>query len=260
MGSSQNQVNSIEVEIKKVLEDHEGRLGEIYRESEKEKVKSKIAKKFGTMAYNYLTYIDVILGKKAPNAPSLAIQSARAINGLLKSPAIQFSRETQKVLEERRDECFHLSEDPGMIAKQIDSDAAANSEVGGSSIYAYTLPHYRDKPYIDLDNEKIMKNRTMIKVGMTTQKIDIRLQQQKTGLPEDPVLLYVWKVSDSNNLKSIERKIHQHLIAIGHTKKEILGGGAEWFLTNEETLLSTADLLGLELTFHHHYPESDRDD
>ncbi len=52
-------------------------------------------------------------------------------------------------------------------------------------------------------------------------------------------------VKKGKSLPEIERKIHDHLRTIGH-------GGLlrkEWFLTNEQSIVSTAKLLGLKLHF-----------
>ncbi|MCE2431829.1 MAG: hypothetical protein J4F29_02720 [Candidatus Latescibacteria bacterium] len=57
--------------------------------------------------------------------------------------------------------------------------------------------------------------------------------------------------NDTTKLR-IERKIHDHLRIIGH------GGHQrkEWFLTNEDSVESTANLLGLKLHYKHN-PETD---
>ena len=51
------------------------------------------------------------------------------------------------------------------------------------------------------------------------------------------------------SLVEAEKKIHEHLTAIGHTRAKNTGGGKEWFLTNFESVVSTASLLRLELEF-----------
>ena len=72
-------------------------------------------------------------------------------------------------------------------------------------------------------------------------------------MPEEPKTLQIWKVENDGDLREIERKIHDHLRIIGH------GGHQrkEWFLTNEQSVASTADLLGLTCHFDHRKLKTD---
>ena len=90
----------------------------------------------------------------------------------------------------------------------------------------------------------------MLKVGRTKSSAHARVMKQKTSMPEDPVLYYVFTAeSTDRSLEVIERKFHDHLNAIGHRRSSDSGGGTEWFLTNFGTIVSTAELLSLSLEF-----------
>ena len=65
-------------------------------------------------------------------------------------------------------------------------------------------------------------------------------------MPERPKFLQIWVADNDGDLREIEKKIHDHLRAISYgrpTRKE-------WFLTNEQSIASTANLLGLTCYFN----------
>ena len=72
-------------------------------------------------------------------------------------------------------------------------------------------------------------------------------------MPEDPLpllLIEVPKNEDSNHqklLSGVESEIHEHLYIIGLSKITRYGGGKEWFLSNTETIVSIANLMGLSV-------------
>lgn len=114
-------------------------------------------------------------------------------------------------------------------------------------IYAYSFPHYVTHPHIE-NQDGFSDKRYMLNIGRTTNEASKRVFQQRTAMPEDPVLYYVFNLGESGHtLEETERKIHDHLKTIGHRRATDSGGGKEWFLTNFESVVSTADLLRLEL-------------
>ena len=115
-------------------------------------------------------------------------------------------------------------------------------------IYVYTYPHYYRHPVVQGKDDET-DNRTYLKIGMSEKDAFRRVMQQTTGMPERPRLLQIWVVENDSDLREIEKKIQDHLRTIGH------GGHQrkEWFLTNEQSVESTAKLLGLKL----HYPKTD---
>ena len=90
-------------------------------------------------------------------------------------------------------------------------------------------------------------NRIYLKIGMSEKDAPERVMQQTTGMPEQPMLLQIWVGEDDSKLKEIEKKIHDHLRIIGHgNHQNSRPGSKEWFLTNERSVESTAELLGLK--------------
>ncbi len=111
-----------------------------------------------------------------------------------------------------------------------------------AGIYVYTYPHYYRHPVV----KKGETERTYLKIGMSEKDAFKRVMQQKTGMPERPMFLQIWKVENDGDLREIEKKIHDHLRTIGHgrpTRKE-------WFLTNEQSVESTANLLVSNFTLN----------
>ena len=90
----------------------------------------------------------------------------------------------------------------------------------------------------------------MLKIGRTTNSVLQRVYQQRTAMPEDPVLYFVFGLGESDfSLDEAEKKVHDHLNVIGHRRASNSGGGREWFLTNFDSVLSVAEILKLELEF-----------
>lgn len=252
-GKSQSSVNN---EIKEVLKSYGGNLGDIFNDREAGNSDKELADKYGSQAYTYLAHLRAILGEESTSGARIMGQSAAAIRNLINKS--DFSDEVQEVLKYRLDKCEKASEDPNALERQDKKDIEEFEKIKTSSIYAYTYPHYLKHSYLPQDEEEnIMKDRTLIKLGMTTQATIKRIMQQRTGMPENPIYLLGWKVNEesADELKEIENKFHRHLRAIGHQSKKGIGGGSEWFLTNVDTLVSTADLIGIENI--HDYRKSD---
>ena len=82
-----------------------------------------------------------------------------------------------------------------------------------------------------------------------------RVMQQKTGMPERPMFLQIWVDENDGDLRKIEKKIHDHLRKAGHGDHS--NEGRERFITNEQVVASTANLLGLSLYYDHKKPKTD---
>ena len=239
--------NSVNDEIKEILREHPGHLGKFHKLREKGKTPNEMQKLHGNQAYSYIAYLKIILGEEGTTkSPRLLDQSAGAIGGMLKK--YEFTPTTRMVLESRRENCLTLANQESAKEEQERIDDQTLNQIGESSVYAYTFPHYFENPYVEQDEDiNIMKARTMIKVGMTTKETHKRILEQKTGMPENPLYLLGWKVKSETKAKNLEKLFHNHLNAIGHVRKKGTGGGKEWFLTNIDTLESVGVLLGLEL-------------
>ena len=112
----------------------------------------------------------------------------------------------------------------------------------------YSYPHYLRHPVIKPEGDDTTDDRTYLKIGMSEDDVLKRVGQQKTGMPEPPQILQIWLVEKDSDIEKFEKKIQDHLRMIGH-------GGPnkrrEWFLTNEQSVASTANLLGLALHYDH---------
>ena len=116
-------------------------------------------------------------------------------------------------------------------------------------IYVYSFPHYVKHPSIESE-DGLTDERYMLKIGMTSVEVVKRIKQQKTAMPEDPVLYYVFSLGKSNlSLAEAEKKLHDHLRSIGHRRPTDAGGGTEWFVTNFETIMSCSGLMGLNVEY-----------
>ena len=156
--------------------------------------------------------------------------------GFLKRHHKDFSKATIQELTRRKKICNSLANHRPSIEKE-----AAKSDIAG--IYVYTYPRYHNKG-----------NRpSLLKIGMSEKGVSKRVMQQQTGMPECPKILQIWVADNDGDLREIEKKIHDHLRTIDH------GGPPrkEWFLTNEQSIASTANLLGLTGDFDHRKPKTD---
>ena len=88
-----------------------------------------------------------------------------------------------------------------------------------------------------------------MKVGKTSRDPNSQVKEQTAGLPEDPIPLLLIVADDSNSfdIDEMEKEIHEHLEIIGHSKVRRKGGGKEWFISNNETFISIARLLKLNV-------------
>ena len=157
------------------------------------------------------------------------------------------------MLESRAEKCDRLVTNPEFVEQEDDRIEKETSEAegrGSSGIYVYTYPHYYRFPVVPgKDGEP---DRTYLKVGRTEGEVEGRVSQQTTGMPEPAMLLQIWTVENDSELKGTEEKIHDHLRTIGHSGRlDRRRGPQEWFLTNEDSVASTANLIGLKNEYDH---------
>ena len=75
-------------------------------------------------------------------------------------------------------------------------------------------------------------------------------------MPESAKVLQIWVTEGEGDLEEIEGKIQDHLRMVGHGKPG--GKRKEWFLTNEDSVASTASLAGLTFKFDHRVPSTNK--
>lgn len=235
----------VKAELRAALETDESRVGEVYDALNRGLTPDEIATELGVetsnFVWNYKRSIDALLEGDLPTAPSVALQTARRFRTLLRrtrlseaarayvdNAATELERrandETARVVEARR-------------AKEQTERAEARNEAG---IYVYALPHYLRYPY-DPDT-----GRTLMKVGRSDSDVIIRFRQQTrtTALPEEPVLLRIYR-TDGAGTTEVESSFHRLLEAADHFRSVARSAGREWFLTTTRFLDEIARVLRL---------------
>jgi hypothetical protein len=122
-------------------------------------------------------------------------------------------------------------------AKEQTERAEARNEAG---IYVYALPHYVRYPY-DPDS-----GRTLLKVGRSDSDVITRFRNQTrtTALPEEPILLRIYR-TDGSATGPVEAQFHRLLEAADHYRSVARSAGREWFLTTTRFLDEVARALNL---------------
>lgn len=175
-------------------------------------------------------------------SPSIARQSARTVNTLIKSAQ---SEGVKTHLAQVLSTLDAVAVDAAAVeqeAEQLASDSAklADALKTASGVYVYTYPHYWRHPYVP------NTERRMLKVGKTINEAWKRVltQAKQTGMPEDPLLLRVYKTHDPQGL---EKTFHTLLDAAEHDRALGAAVGTEWFVTTIEFCDAVAVALKLEI-------------
>lgn len=104
-------------------------------------------------------------------------------------------------------------------------------------VYVYALPHYLRYPY-----EK--GGRTLIKVGRSDSDVIQRFRNQTrtTALPEEPVLLRIYRIEPQSSANA-EDRFHRLREAADHHRSVARTAGREWFVTSIRFLHEVAKTL-----------------
>ena len=123
------------------------------------------------------------------------------------------------------------------MSPQEPSQTETREKVG---IYVYTLPHYLQFPCDPATG------RTLMKVGRSDSDVIVRFRSQTriTALPEEPLLLRIYK-TDRGSAAAVEMQFHQLLKAADHSRSVTRCAGREWFLTSTRFLDQIARTLDL---------------
>lgn len=248
-------------EVRKGLErdDSEGRrVGQVWKRLNDGRTPAEIADELGgqpNWVYSYKRYISAILGDGLPSAPTPARQCGRALRGFSRRHEDILSGDTRSRMQDRANECDRIAGDPQRQAaeeQELREKTRDAERSRTSGIYVYTLPHYLKHPVEPSEDDDI-DDRTCLKVGMSDTDVHDRVaaQARATAVPEDPILLRIYGPRDSVEveLRPVEDKIHDHLIAAGHKRSRQAGGRREWFVTSLRFLDSTADLIDLDIAY-----------
>lgn len=254
MSESYN-IDEYREEIDAALKADPGRLGDVFRRGDDPS--GEIASELGVLTSgfvsNYRRHIVAIRKGKIPTKISTALETARAVRGFLKRHE-ELSDDAQNALKEIEAKCEEVARDDALAEKEEAANKERNRKLERTpGIYVYSYPHYLHHPHI-LGEDGVTDTRMMMKVGMSEVNVKERIFGQTAAMPEEPKTLYLFTrvgevrfsdCSDNELLRKTEKQIHGHLEAIGHRRRGDAGGGKEWFLTNKETVKSTANLLDL---------------
>jgi hypothetical protein len=242
---------AVEAEIRAALATNDGNLGRVYallaegKSTNRELVEGGAAANSGA-ASNTKTIIAAMLEGAVPGGPSLAAQAGRAIGGMLRANP-ELSPETKEHLASSRNELDEHSRDPAAVAAEDRHLNQASEKLEDTienldGVYVYTFPTYFRTV------QKTDPERFLYKIGMTDRysKLRIREQQRATNMPEDPLILRVYR-SSRFTPRELEARFHALLDAAGHDRSSGKSAGREWFYTNLDLLDAVAALLELEV-------------
>jgi len=231
-------------EILAVINGDQSRLGEIYRMLERglnaNEIQAELGLQQNRFVWNYQRIIKALADGNLPGAPTVAHAVAQRFRSLLwehtfSPDADRVLRHNLAVLETRASDRSNQNRE---TQQALDATNRIEAE-GIPGIYVYTLPHYLHHPY-DPDT-----GRTLYKVGRSDRDVIERFRSQTriTALPEEPVLLRIYRIDESETSATIERQFHLTLEAADHDRSTARTGGTEWFLTSLKFLDQIAGLL-----------------
>ena len=243
-------------EVREALEHDNTRLSEVWQFTNEDKSPAEIAEELGLKTHQFVyrnqTHIRAIEEGVLPTSSSAASMCRDALRGFINRGREYLSKETRQILGRRMEECDRLAANPqalededAKVEKETSQAEAFFEKSGIAGIYVYTYPHYYRHPVVPKTDDT--EARTYLKIGISKRDASGRVMQQTTGMPEPPMILQIWEIENDSGLRETEKKIHDHLRTVGH------GGHhskrREWFLTNEQSVASTANLLGLKLHY-----------
>lgn len=237
--------DQVRTEIERLLDADQSRLGQVFRAQRRGLDADAIAAELNvgstTFVWSYNRTARALIDGDLPTAPTVALRAARPFRTMLKSRDLSDAARSYLManLEEldRRanDEARRADED--QYAKEQTEQAEALGEHG---IYVYALPHYLRYPY-EPDS-----GRTLMKVGRSDNDVIMRFRSQTrtTALPEEPVLLRIYKTDGTATAKT-ESDFHRLLEAADHSRSVTRSAGREWFVTSTRFLDEVARVLKL---------------
>lgn len=238
----------VRAELLNIINNDQSRLGEIHRMLERglsaNEIQAELGLQHNRFVWNYQRIIKALLDGNLPGAPTVAHAVAQRFRSLLWEHT--FSPETDRVLRHNLAVLETRASDRSNQNRETQQALDATNRVeaeGIPGIYVYTLPHYLHHPY---DPET---GRTLYKVGRSDRDVieRFRTQTRITALPEEPVLLRIYRTDETDASATIERQFHLTLEAADHDRSTARTGGTEWFLTSLKFLDQIAGLLNIPI-------------
>lgn len=230
------------------LEADQSRLGEVYRFEAEGLSADEIAARLGvttsSFVWNYRRIIEALLLGAVPDSPSMALATARRFRSLLRDRTLP--RDVREYLELKQDELERRAEDPGARSAELqvaELKTHAAEQRNDRGIYVYALPHYLRHPVDSVTGH------TLLKVGRSDSDVIQRFQNQTrtTALPEEPILLRIYRTAPDEPTAEVESSFHRVLQSAAHSRSVARTAGREWFLTHTRFLDEIARLHGLAI-------------
>ncbi len=195
--------------------------------------------------WNLRQIIKALLEGDLPAKPTVALAAARRFKAILKSPHL--SRVLREYLETNLEELERRANNEtarAVEAEQAHEKTEQAEALKESGIYVYALPHYLLHPF------EPKSGRTLMKVGRSDRDVMGRFRDQTrtTALPEEPILLRIYRTNETIDVISVvERDFHKLLEAAGHYRSVARSAGREWFVTSTRFLDEVARVMGLDI-------------
>lgn len=239
--------SGVQQELRNALREHEGLLGQVFvayengHTSPTAIAETEVPTNPGRVG-NLLAVIAAILERDYPAKPGRAREAASATRGLIRrNPGL--SDAAKAWLLEVATQCDAIAADTQALAEEEEALSEQSHRVEealavSGGVYVYTLPHYWRHPYAG--------ERRLFKVGQTDGDPERRiLAQARTGTPERPVFVRLYRSADGRTPSELEKAFHRLLDAAGH-ERSWGSGKREWFATTTDFLDEIAAVLGLE--------------
>jgi len=252
MGAPESQLGparpspEVRAEIIDFIRNDQSRLGEVYLCLDRGLTADQIAIELGVatsgFVSNYWRTIRSLVDGDLPTAPSLADKALRTYRRLLREG--DWSSEAHSYLERNMAELERFASDETARTVEVEQAKAqterAESE-NAAGVYVYALPHYLRYPY-----DK--SGRTLMKVGRSDSDVIQRFRNQTrtTALPEEPILLRIYKTEPQSSGEA-EVRFHRLLEAADHHRSVARSAGREWFVTSTRFLDEVARTLALPI-------------
>lgn len=242
----------VKEELIEVLRNDAGLHGEIWRSTEAgltdEVIQKARGARYPNFIWNYRRYTRALLEGDLPKGMTLLNETASLFRRFSRLDVI--STECKSYLENGLLEIAARSSN-SVLQAQEEREALGQSIIlekkSTPGVYVYSLMHYLRFPYDQ------SSGRTLMKVGRSDRDVIKRFREQirTTALPEEPVLLRVYKAVEIDmSLTVIEKRFHTLLEAADHDRSAARTGGTEWFLTSLKFLDEIGSTLGLEVIFN----------
>jgi hypothetical protein len=249
----------VRAEILDFIRNDQSRLGEVFRGLDRGLSADEIAAELGVATSNFVwnqsRLLRALTEGDLPTAPTVAIGAVRTFRRFLRSK--EWTPETHKYLERNITELDRRANDEAartvevQQAKEQTERAESQNKPG---IYVYALPHYLRYPYDE------RSGRTLMKVGRSDRDVIMRFRDQTrtTALPEEPVLLRIYK-TEPRAAAQAEERFHRLLEAADHHRSVAKTAGREWFVTSTRFLDEIAKTLSLAVDVVNESEVSDDD-